>query len=212
MALTITTGTLSTSFTSTEVDTNFDDIISYINGGIVNANISASAGIAITKLANQYQEVWLQLVFNSVDYGVWPAAPADPAAPTFNETLDVVPLPGSDSDNPWTVTDVSWASNDTGTASGSFDIRYGAYNGSGVMTGAGTVCTGVAMTFLGASLGNQGRALEGGSVSLTQSSTVRCLYLVSAGQGTVVMDDITVGNTETSWLRVTVALRRQIQA
>lgn len=208
MALTLTNPTLTTSFTSTEVDTNFADVQNKF-GSIVNADVASNAGITIGKLANQYQEVWLELKYYGVLFGAWPAAPANAAAPTFAELIDAVPLPGSDADTAWVVTDISWMSNDSGAASGSFDVRYGAYSAGGVMTGAGTVATGMTITQIGNDLGNEGRGLEGGSVTITQSTTVRCLYLVSAGAGTTVMDDVAAPG---SWLKVMVALRRQIQA
>jgi hypothetical protein len=208
MALTITYTTLSTTYDSDEHDTNWSDVQSKF-GNIVDADIKSDAAIGIDKLAASYQEVFVQLKFSGVLFGAWPAAPVDPAAPTFAELIDYIPLPGTDADTPWIATDVSWCSNDTGTASGSFDVRFGAYSAVGVMTGAGTVITGAAITFIGADLGNEGRALEGGSVSLTQAPGVRGLYLVSAGAGTAVMDDVAAPG---SWLQVTVALRRQIQA
>lgn len=208
-----TNSTLSTTFTSTEVDANFADIRATVNGNITTGNMSATAAITVGQLANSYQEVWLTLEFNALNYtGAWPAAPVDPAAPTKDELLDYVNLPGSDADTAWEVTDVSWSCNDTGTAAATFDVRYGAFNGAGVMTGAGTITTGDTITQVGADLGADGRALEDGSVTLTQSSTVRGIYLVSATQGTNVMDDTGGANTNPSWLKVVVALRRQIQA
>ena len=160
---------------------------SKLNGNIDNSNVAAAAGIALSKLAASYQEVWLQLRYSAVLFGVWPAAPVDPAAPTFAELIDYVPLPGSDADTAWVVTDISWCSNDTGGTSGTFDIRYGAYGAGGVMAGAGTVATGMTITQIGNDLGNEGRGLEGGSVTLTQSATVRGIYLVSAGAGATVV-------------------------
>lgn len=209
MALVLTNPTLSTTSDKTEIEANFTDVVNYINGDIDNASLSAAAGIALSKLAASYQEVWLTLRYSAVLFGAWPAAPADPTAPTVTELIDYVPLPGSDADTAWVATDVSWVCNDTGTADASFDIRYGAYDGAGVMAGAGSVITGAAVTAIAVDKGNEGRALEGGSVTLTQSTTVRGLYLVSAGQGTSAMDDTTAPG---SWLTVTVALRRQIQA
>jgi hypothetical protein len=204
-----TNGTLSTTFDSTEVDANFADVRTTVNGNLTTGNMSASAGITVGQLANSYQEVWLTLRFSAVTFGAWPAAPADPTAPTFTELIDYVPLPGSDADTAWVATDVSWVCNDSGNVVGSFDVRYGAYDGAGVMAGAGSITTGDTITAVDADKGSQGRALEGGSVTLTQSSTVRGIYLVSAGQGTNVMDDTAAPG---SWLTVTVALRRQIQA
>lgn len=207
MAVALTNPTLSTTYSSTEQDANNADIVSKFNAGIVNADVNASAAIALSKLAASYQEVWLQLEFSAVKSGAWPAAAADPDKPTFAETLDYVPLPGTDADTAWVATDVSWTCNDTGTASGSFGVFVGAY-AAGVMEGNGSPVIATApITFVAADQGNEGRALEGGTVTVTQGAAVRGLYLVSTAQGTVVMDDTAAPG---SWLRVTVALRRQI--
>lgn len=197
MAIRFPTTSYSTSFTSTEHDDNRDAIASKF-GNIVDSDIRTGANIDIDKLSANQQEVWCHLLYHEIVNGaVWPATSA-------TTPLAVFPLPGSDADTAWTVTDVSWICTDTGTAAGSFDVRYGAYV-AGTWTNAGTVIAGVSMPVVGAgNLGNQGRAVEGGSVTLTQSSTVRALALMSAGQGTAVM------NGGADYLMVSVALKRKI--
>lgn len=216
MALTTTYPTLSTSFTSTEVDTNFSDIVSWAAGGITNANISASAAIAITKLANQYQEAWVNLTWRAAGAGAGPGtapwtAVVDPANITIAEMRAqciAVPLPGTDTtDPPWTATDVSWVCTDCGTVAGAFQVSYGALNAGGtVWVRAGTIVTPGTMTVSSDNNGNKGRALENGSVSITQSTTVRDIMLCPLTTGTNVLTN--AGD----FLSVTVALRRQIQA
>ena len=198
MALAITYPTLSNPANKVEVETNFDDVVNKF-GTIGNEDIRASAGIELSKLAASYQEVWLDLQFFYDSYGAWPGVAA-------TTPLDAFPLPGSDADTAWVCTDVSWVCSDTGTTAGSFDVRYGAYV-AGTWTNAGSIITAVSMPVVGAgNLGNQGRALEGGTVSLTQSATVRAIALMSAGVGVAVM------NAATTFLKVSVCLKRQIIA
>lgn len=209
MALTTTYPTLSTSFTSTEVDTNFADVVSWAAGGIVNANISATAAIAVTKLANQYQEVWINLIWRRPGAVAW-AAVADPANITVAEMRAqciTFPLPGTDADPAWSATDVSWSCTDTGSVAGAFQVSYGALNAGGtIWVRAGTIITPGTMTVSADDAGNKGRALEGGAVTLTQSTTVRDIMLCPLTTGTGVM------NNTGDFLSVSVALRRQIQA
>lgn len=209
MALTITTPTLATSFTSTQVDTNFADVVNKF-GSIDDSDVAANAGIAIGKMANQFQEVWVNLIFYATTVHTWTAA-ADPANLTIAEVREnavLVPLPGSNDDPAWTAIDVSWACTDCGSAAGAFDVRFGALNAAGTTwVSAGIVVGAASMTITTDGNGNQGRALEGGSVSITQSATIRELALIVRTAGTGVMT--TAGG---DYLSVTVALRRQIQA
>ena len=118
-----------------------------------------------------------------------------------------VPLPGSNDDPAWTVTDVSWVCTDCGSAAGAFQVSYGALNvGGTVWVRAGTIVTPGTMTVSSDNNGNMGRAFEGGSVSITQSATIRDIMLCPLTTGTGVLSN--AGD----FLSVTVALRRQIQA
>jgi hypothetical protein len=203
MALAITYPTLSNPANKVEVETNFDDVVNKF-GTIGNEDIRASAGIELSKLAASYQEVWFDLLWHqglAVGGANWSAVGVSATTP-----LDHFPLPGSDADTAWVATDVSWVCTDTGSVAGSFDIRYGAYV-AGTWTNAGSIITAVSMPVVGAgNLGNQGRALGGGTVSLTQSATVRAIALMSAGVGVAVM------NAAATFLKVSVCLKRQIIA
>lgn len=214
MALTITTPTLSTSFTSTEQDTNNADIVNKF-GSIDNSDIAASAGIAITKLANQYQEVWVTLTWRAAGAGAGPGtaawtAVADPANITIAEMRAqciTAALPGTDADTAWSATDVSWVCTDCGSSAGAFQVSYGALNAAGtVWVRSGTIVTPGTMTVSSDNNGNKGRALEGGAVTITQSTTVRDIMLCPLTTGTGVLSN--AGD----FLSVMVALRRQIQA
>lgn len=198
MSLVITYPTLSNPADKSEVETNFDDVANKF-GTIGDEDLRAAAGIQLSKLAASYQEVWFDLNFYFDSYGAWPVAVA-------TTPLDAFPLPGSDADTAWVCTDVSWICSDTGTTAGSFDVRYGYFN-AGTWANSGSIITAVTMPVVGAgNLGNQGRALEGGSVALTQSASVRAVALMSAGAGVAVM------NAATTFLKVSVCLKRQIIA
>ena len=203
MSLDLPHTTLSTTFVSTESDDNFAAVEDKFDGGITNADVSADAGISVSKIATIYQEVWLELCWHqglAVGGANWSAVAVGAATP-----LDFVALPGSDTDV-WICTDVSWLCTDTGTVKGQFDVRFGAYNGAGVWANAGSIVTAVDMPVVGAgNVGNQGRAYEedaSSGTTITQGATVRGLALMSAAQGTAVMD----GGSD--FLKVMVALRR----
>jgi hypothetical protein len=182
MALTITNPTLTTTFDSTEVDANFADVVNKFDSGIVDADINASASIGIDKISASYQEVWLVLKATAVATGI----------------EAVAALPGSTGDTEWKVTDISWAIDDDGTAgTTSFDVEYGTYS-AGTWTQITSLATGSIVSST-ANQGQQGRALEGGSISVPHTATVPSIAINITAAGTAMVD-----------LTVTVALRRQI--
>jgi len=196
MSLTITNTTLSNPADKTEVEQNFTDVANKF-GAIDNSDVKAGAAIAISKLAASYQEVWLQLEMRQDIDGSW-------AGTTY---YDWVPLPGTDADTAWVATDVSWTCKGVGNGAGTFSVEYGAFSGAGVWVRDGDVVNAATIAAGGGvDTFYQGRALEGGAVTLTQSSTVRALALYSEAAGTNVID------AAKDFLRVTVALRRQITA
>lgn len=169
-------------------------------GNIRNADISSVAGISIDKLDKQYQEVWCELFVNSnMLAAAWPAVGA-------TTPLALAPIPGSNGDDSWTVTDVSWVCNDCGGLAGLFDIRYGAYNaGTGVWANAGSIVTGVAITAGAVQTGGQGKAVEGGSTAIAFSTVAQSLALMSAGA------DATALTAAGTFFKAMVCLRRKIK-
>jgi hypothetical protein len=196
--LTVTNPVLSNPANRTEVQQNFTDVTNWANGSISNGNIDPTASIAVTKLAASVQEHFIHLIFHNGIQGLWPAAGA-------TTPLIAVPVPGTLGDDAWIATDVSWVCTDTGTAAGSFDVRVGFFN-AGAWTNEIAVVTGISMPVVGAgNLGNQGKALEDGQVTIGFATYARSIALMSAGIGTGVI----TGTAD--YLQVAVRLRRSLQ-
>lgn len=213
--LTYTNPTLSTTFTSTEVDSNFGDVQNAINGNLDDANIKAGAAIDVDKLSAQYERMTVTFKVRndgSTINGLTAATPdlEDIAADTI---LDIIPIPGDSSDNNWTVGDVSWVMKDTGAGDNKVRIEWGYYDAVGTWT---TSATPVAAWTLGnanaANDANDGHQVNGGSTAIdfnhaTGGNTPRSLALVydTVGAGSA----LTTGG---DFLNVSVTLKRKIQA
>ncbi len=176
----------------------FAAISSKFSGGIDNSDVNAQAAITPTKLSASNTDVWVHLPFFA--RAAWPAVAA-------TTPLVAMPLPGQSGDTSWIATDVTWVCNDIGTADGSFDVRYGHYDGAGAWTNDGSITTGVTLTRIGGdATGSQGRSARL-SVSIPNGATVTSIALMSAGAGTAV-----VTSTTTGFLCVSVRLRRVLQS
>lgn len=184
--------------TRSVLNTIFASIVSKFSGGIDNTDISSAAAISPTKLSASNTDLWVHLPYYA--RAVWPAVSA-------TTPLAIVALPGQSGDADWVATDVTWVCNDIGTADGSFDVRYGGYDGAGLWVNGGSITTGVVLTRLGGdATGNQGRSARL-SVSIPNGATVSSIALMSAGAGTGV-----VTSTTTGFLVVSVRLRRVLQS
>lgn len=190
--------TLTNPADKTEIQENFSDVQDVINGNIDNSNIASDAAIARTKLDAYYQEVFINLVMKTGDLATsgWPAAGA-------TTPLIAVPLPGSDGDDAWVATDVSYVCTDGGGGTGAFAVKVGDFQ-AGTWTTAATIVTSQTV----ATGSTQGKALENGSVSIAYASNARSIALFSTAQDVDMLD---AGN-DRDYLSVTVRLRRQLQS
>ena len=116
--LTVTNPTLSDPASKTEVEQNFSDVESWANGGIGNDNISANAGIALTKLAASKEHIALQFV--NIDLT---------AAASATVPRALIPVPGLSTDAAWTVDRIEWTINDYGAGTADFRVGYGYFTG-----------------------------------------------------------------------------------
>ena len=197
MALILTYPTLSTIYNSAEGDTNNSNISSKF-GNIKDVDIASGANISLDKIAGSTQEVWIQLAYYFDISGVWPVDSSGGAP------VAIVPIPGSNGDVAWTLTDISWVCTDVGTTVGKFGIRQG-YINDGTWTETSVVVNDIDMTLTtGFDNENQGKALEGGTGSFALTATNTCLGLFSDDQGVGVL------TAAKSYLQVTVALQRVI--
>ena len=129
MSLTHTNATLSDPIDKSEIETNFSETRAKF-GSINNTDISADAGIAVTKLAANNQETLITLALDSSVFSAgWPAATTTP--------LVWVPFPGDDTDDSLTVVDAVYWCSDPGT-SATFAVEWGNYTG-GTWTADNTV-------------------------------------------------------------------------
>lgn len=173
-------------------------IVSKFSGGIDNSDVSASAAITPTKLSASNMEWTAHLIYTGA-MAAWPAVGA-------TTPLVAIPMPGQSGDTSWVATDVSWVCNDAGDGAGSFDVRYGSFNGAGAWANAGSITTGVTIALAGAAnTGNEGRSTRL-SVSIPNGADVTSIALMSAGAGVGVL------SAATGFLCVSVRLRRVLQS
>ena len=213
--LTYTHPTLSTTFTSTEVDSNFGDAQAVINGGLDDSNFKAGANLNVDKLAAQWERMTITFkVLNdaSTINGLTAATPdlEDIATGTI---LDIIPVPGDSSDTNWTLADVSWAMKDTGAGDNKVRIEWGYYDATGTWTVSTTPVAAWTLTNANAANdANDAHQVNGATTTLdfnhaTGGNTPRSLALVydTAGAGSA----LTSGG---DYLVVSVTLKRKIQA
>lgn len=215
MALTLTNITLTNPADKSEIQENFTDIQNKFSGNIVNADISSSAAIAVSKLAATYQTMIVTLQARTIAGPVLPTvarsgaenSPASLSASTTNHMMDMVPLPGISGDGSWTVSDASFYCSNSGTASGSFKVEYG-YLAAGVFTEDGSdIIADTTITSDGASIAVGAACTINSSTLAFSANSPHYLVLAVGGTlGTAVMG--TVG----SMLTVSLTLTRQIQA
>lgn len=185
-------------FNLTHLNENLSDIQDKFNGGIDNSDISTLAAIAPTKLSASNQEWTAQLKYHFGNQGAWPAVGA-------TTPLDVVPVPGQSGDTSWIATDVTWVCNDVGDGAGSFDVRYGSFNGAGVWVNAGSIAAGTTIASVAANAGNEGRSARL-AVSIPNGADVTSIALMSGAAG------VGVVTAAGSFLCVSVRLRRVLQS
>lgn len=144
--LTLTNPTLTDPADKTEVETNFDDIKTIINGNLSTDNI---AGLNVDKLSGQYYNHLLS--FDSVDISTG----------TTSATGECVHIPAGT----WTIVGAYWACKDDGGATATVTVEEGSWDGAGGFTAskttnASTISGGqgtfVANTFTGSTTGSPG--------------------------------------------------------
>jgi hypothetical protein len=120
--LTYTNSTLTNPADKSEVEANFSDIQSIVNGGIDNSNIAASAGIVNSKLANSHYEFVVNLAVQPTTAVAPPTSAAEPIA--------VVGIPGDATDGiSYTVLSASYITNAAGSGGNTtIEVQFGYYN------------------------------------------------------------------------------------
>lgn len=137
MALTITNTTLTNPANKTQLQDNFTDIVNKFNAGITNADLSSTAGITNTQLANSIYEFTITL--NCTDV-VWQSADG------AGDILALAGLPGtSGSDGTYTGIVYSWACTDIGSSTGLFRVEWGYFTAGGVWTVVSTPIDNITM-------------------------------------------------------------------
>jgi hypothetical protein len=144
--LVLTNDTLSDPADKTEVEANFSDIKTLVNGNISSDNISE---LDVDKLTGQYYNHLLS--FDSVDL----------STATTSATGECILIPAGT----WTIVSAHWAAKNTGGNTATVQVEEGSWDGSGAFTStkatsAATISTAsgtfTASTFTGTTTGGAG--------------------------------------------------------
>jgi hypothetical protein len=209
MALTLTNTTLSDPADKSEVEANFTDIANKFNGGVVNADLSSSAGITNGKLADKYEHICVRLHWRA---SVVTGTSADGAWDGFsdNELIDAVAIPGDSSDTAWEVTDITWFCSDCGDGTSKFNLDWGDYDEAGSFQSNTSLLDDQTLVQAGGSAAdvpNEEHPTNGASTSLAFTDQPRSLIL-RAGSVIHANTMSAVG----AFLTVSVFLRRPISS
>ncbi len=186
MALTLPYPSLTTNpATKAEVEGNFTAISAKLGGNLVNADISASAAISVSKLDKSYE--YMNVKLYSADVTVTPGI------------LDYLPL-YNDGKGSWSVVGVQYLMDDAGTTGPTFQVLFG--YPTDASTTFNTTTTVTAATAVTASNGNYRHA----SVTVTGATVAP-----SANNEGLALKT-TVAGVATGPLHVGVMLKRQIAA
>jgi hypothetical protein len=199
--LTLSNPTLTNPADKSEVETNFAEVCTAINGNLANDNIIAGAGIETSKLAARDYEFVVRLAVHSA-----PAAAPPPDRPPASATVPIAvcSLPGlSTEGGAYTVLSGGWYISDDGDAAATttFSVQLG-YAGGG--PGWTTVATTVAATNItGSGQNQQSGALVIGTAAISLHAATAYhfgLFLTALGANAL--------NAAHSHLDVTLKLRR----
>lgn len=123
MALTLNTS-LSGTINASDLNDNFSDISNKFSANILDADISSSANITTSKLAADLVDIWVHLKYN------YDATTGAFSAGSDGDVFAVVPIPTQSSDDAFVLADATWFTNDTGSASATFNVELGYYDSS----------------------------------------------------------------------------------
>lgn len=108
----------STTLSAADLDTNFTDVENILNGGLTTANLSGSAGITNSQLANSQFETIVNLSVQ-LDGG-------STTQPSTSVPLAIVGIPGTSSTGNWTVKSATLVCTDNGTAGNTtYKVEFG---------------------------------------------------------------------------------------
>lgn len=191
--------------TAGNLEGEFNNIVTKINGNIGNTEISSSDPIQLTKLAASYEIAFVTLRFSPVAGG-WPGA----AAPGL--CVDTVGVPAlSGTDTAWVVTGAQWACADCGTGAGTFYVAWIEYAALGVITNVanvyGTAAAPITIALQGGAVNDTGNTVVSNALAVT-------LTLDAAKPRALALFGITANATTATAASfdVTLRLKRQIIA
>jgi hypothetical protein len=202
MSLSIPYPTLSDPPVKKEIEDNFAALVQK-TGSFDTSDLSATAGIVSSQLAEPYQDAFFTLRVRAESLaGGWPGA---------STVVDAVVVPGindgATTDPAWDLVQISWACNDVGAGSGVFQVQWGHYD-----TGAFTSVTSfgsytiVATGGANAAWAASNRNSSYGSGTLAFSTTPRCLALVG------ITADATCLSAAGSFFECAIGLRRSLRS
>lgn len=191
MAITVTNSFNNTdSWDANKVNTNFSDILSWANGGITTANLSGSAGIVNSQLANDDFVFTINFNIDSAHWGTTLMAYAG------------FPYIGSDT---WTVIGYQYVCTDAGSGDGSFNITLNTRTGTSIPATETTILGTTLIDRYDGSTSN-GYGLGRGvlNVDITTTAAKTGFFLITkVAAGTGVM------SSATDTLNITLLLKRK---
>jgi len=120
--LTYTNPTLTNPADKSEIEANFADVASTVNGALDTGNMSGTAGFTNSQLANSDYEFLVHFSFNNADI----AAVDGTTTPAF-----LVAIPGTSTDGTYTVLSGAWTCRDVGGQTQDFTVTWGNFNADG---------------------------------------------------------------------------------
>ena len=181
-----------------DINTNFDDVVSKINGGLTTDNLSASAGVTNAQLANKHYEIGLTLHATA---GAWAAA-------TVDTPIAFASIPGaSGTDGTYTGMAYNWACTDCGAQTGRFRVEWGYFDSAGAWTAVSTPINNVTLTANSAAndTAGAGGAAFGTTFTLDSSASADSVRMFALVMDT---DDATAFDAEPNLLSVSLRLKR----
>lgn len=199
MALVLPNPSLGTSVVDpTALEDNFSAITTKFSQGITTADLSTTAGIGSTQLAQPYQRNSLRV--HEIGSGSGLVATGGGTG-LIKATLTPI---YNDGGGNWTLERVSWVCTDTGAGTGICSVQWGYYDSAGVWQGTNIV-TGITIDDPtgGANLANQGS--KAGTTLTFDSNDRSLVVLVTTSDGTAI-------SAATEYIAFTFHLKRILTA
>lgn len=192
MAVTVTNTFSNTdAWDANKINTNFNDILSWANGGLTTAHLSGSAGITNAQLANDDFVFVVPIIVTPANWVV---------ASGTGQIIGSASIPYIGTDT-WTVIGYEWFCKDVGSQDGQFSIKYLTATGSADLSLETTIKSAVTMTSYNGTndLAGWGRGVLNVDIT-TSASKFGHICVIKEAHGTNVMNVASYDNMTVSLL------------